>query len=62
MLGTSSGLCILVKKNRFMFQEGTNRLYFYAKFEVLTFNGYGDVKQNGVKTSVRHRILHEIPS
>ena len=31
-----------------MFQEGTNGLYFYAKFEVLTFNGYGDIKQNNM--------------
>ena len=34
-----------------MFQEGTNGLYFYAKFEVLTFNSYGDINQNGVKIS-----------
>ena len=40
-----------------MFQEGINGLYFYAKFEVLTFTSYGDINQNGVKIGVRHRIF-----
>ena len=35
-----------------MFQEGTNGLYFYAKFEVLTFNSYGDINQNRVKIGI----------
>ena len=43
-----------------MFQEGTTGLYFYAKFEVLTFLSYGDINQNRVK--IRHRMLHEILS
>ena len=40
-----------------MFQEGTNGLYFYARF-----NSYGDIKQNRVKIGIRHRILREILS
>ena len=35
-----------------MFQEGTNGLYFYAKFEVLTFNSYGDINQSKVKIGI----------
>ena len=35
-----------------MFQEGTNGLYFYGKFEVLTTYSYGDIDQNRLKISV----------
>ena len=35
-----------------MFQEGTNGLYFYAKFEVLTSNSYGYINQNMVKIGI----------
>ena len=49
MLGTSSGLCILVKSHHSCFKKV---LYFYAMFEVLTCNSYGDIDQNRVKISI----------
>ena len=35
-----------------MFQEGTNELFFYTKFEVLTIYNYGDIYQNMVKIAI----------
>ena len=35
-----------------MFQEGTNGLHLYAKFEILTFNSYGDINQNRMRISI----------
>ena len=51
MLGTISGLWILVK-NHHLSQEGTNGLYLNARFEVLTIYSYGDINQNMVKISI----------
>ena len=48
-----------------MFQECTNGLYLYVKFEALTTYRDGDINQNRVKISIfmlGKRILHEIPS
>ena len=35
-----------------MFQEGTNGLYLYAKFGVLTTYSFGDINQNRAKISI----------
>ena len=35
-----------------MFQEGTNELFFYTKFEVLTIYNYGDINQNMAKIAI----------
>ena len=35
-----------------MFQEGTNGLFLYTKFEVLTIYNYGDINQNMAKIAM----------
>lgn len=43
-----------------MFQEGTNGLYFYAKFEVLTLIVLGILKVKNWHNYVGDRILHKL--